>query len=453
MTLRLLHYADLEAAYDVPERVGRLATAVRERRDDRTVVTGGGDDTGPCVLSFEADGGHAETFLDAVAPDVETFGNHEFDGTLDRARRFAAETPPTWLCANLYAGDGNGDGRFAADATEPWTVVDTAAGPVGLFGVTTPALGDIKPGIGLDGRDPVAAAREAVDALRDAGVEYVVGVSHCGDDDPIARGVDVDVVLGGHVHEPRDDVVAGTRLVRPGAAGSHLVEVRIDDDGATETRFHDVDDHEPAPGLTADLRDQLAAVGLDDVVTHVDGTVNRRAREPSPVGTFVAEAFRRAGDADVGLVNSRTMRDCGVPLSGAVRRVDLHSLVPFPAGLVTLALDGTELRSVVAEAGEGHRDQDGARWNGQFAGIEVDWDVARDRPAGVTVAGAPLDPDATYHLTTIRYLVVEDVEFPTITEANVVEDAGGLHEAMVAHAERVGIPTEPVEWFRRVGPE
>lgn len=37
MTLRLLHYADLEAAYDVPERVGRLATAVRERRDERTV--------------------------------------------------------------------------------------------------------------------------------------------------------------------------------------------------------------------------------------------------------------------------------------------------------------------------------------------------------------------------------------------------------------------------------
>ena len=446
MTLRLLHYADLEAAYDVPERVGRLATAIRKRRDDRTVVTGGGDDTGPCVLDFESDGGHAAAFLDAVEPDVETFGNHEFDGPTERARRLAGETPPTWLTANLSEADGR---RFAAEATEPWTVVDTAAGRVGLFAVTTPVLGDIKPDLELDIRDPVAAATEAVDALRDAGAETVVCVSHCGDDEPIARAVDVDAVLGGHVHEPRDEVVAGTRLVRPGAAGEHLVEVRIDD-GETETRFHDVTDHEPDPALTGELRGQLDALGLDEIVTHVDGSVDRRAREPSPVGTFVAESFRRAGDADAGLVNSRTMRDCGVPLSGAVRRVDLHSLVPFPTGLVTVELDGDELRSVVREAGEEHRDQDGARWNGQFAGLDVVWDADRDVPAELSVRGEPLADDATYRLTTIPYLVVEDIEFPTLTEDQVVAEPGTIHEAMVAHAERAGIPTEPVEWFQRV---
>ncbi|WP_440989731.1 bifunctional metallophosphatase/5'-nucleotidase [Haloarchaeobius baliensis] len=452
MTLRLLHYADLEAAYDVPERVGRLATAIRERRDDRTVVTGGGDDTGPCVLGFEADDdGHAVAFFDAVEPDVETFGNHEFDGPTERARRFAAETSPTWLCGNLYEG-GRGDGdRFAADATEPWTTIDTAAGRVGLFGVTTPALPDIKPDVELDARDPIAAAREATASLRDAGAEYLVGLSHCGDDAPIARSVDVDVVLGGHDHTVRDEVVAGTRLVRPGPAGQRLAEVRVDPDGDATTEFHDVPTHEPDTELTATLRDKLAAVELDDVVAHVEGRVDRAVREPSPVGTFVAEALRRADDADVGLINSMTMRDCGVPLSGAVRQVDLHSLVPFPAELVTVELDGADLRAVVTEAGGGHVDRDGPPWNGQFAGIDVVWDAERGRPADLTVDGEPVAADATYRLTTIEYLAAEDVEFPTITENQIVAEPGRVHEAMVAHAETAGIPTGPVDWFEQNG--
>lgn len=104
MPLRLLHYADLEAAYDVPERVGRLATAIRSRRDERSFVTGGGDDTGPCVLRFERDGGHATDFFETVEPDVETFGDHEFDGSTERAaarlstRTARTDSPPsgTW---------------------------------------------------------------------------------------------------------------------------------------------------------------------------------------------------------------------------------------------------------------------------------------------------------------------------------------------------------------------
>jgi len=34
MTVRILHYADVENAYDTPERVGRLAGAIDALRDD-----------------------------------------------------------------------------------------------------------------------------------------------------------------------------------------------------------------------------------------------------------------------------------------------------------------------------------------------------------------------------------------------------------------------------------
>jgi hypothetical protein len=52
----LLHYSDVENAYDHPERVGRLAGLVDERRHDRTLVFGTGDDTSPGVLPLVTSG-------------------------------------------------------------------------------------------------------------------------------------------------------------------------------------------------------------------------------------------------------------------------------------------------------------------------------------------------------------------------------------------------------------
>ncbi|WP_435333218.1 bifunctional metallophosphatase/5'-nucleotidase [Haloarchaeobius sp. TZWWS8] len=448
MSLRLLHFADLEAAYDVPERVGRVVTAIETLRDESTVVTGGGDDTSPSVLSMATAGRQSLDFFEAVRPDVEVFGNHEFDHSPARAVELARESPQTWLNANVYEGDE----RFAAEVSTASTVVDTAAGRVGLFGLSPPELCAINPGLTFNVRDPVSVGtREAERLRREDDAEYVVAVSHCGDDTELAAAADVDVILGGHDHEPRDEVVAGTRLVRPGAAGRRLAEVRVEPDG-TETRWHDVTEFDPDEAVTQTLDHRLEALGLDTVVTTVDGPLSRRVRDgESPVGTFVAESFRRAGDADVGLVNSMAMRDCGVPLDGRVTLADLHSLVPFDGGgLVTLSLSGRELRAVAREASAKHIDRDDL-WNGQFAGLTMTWDAERETVDSLAVGDRPVDPEARYTLTTLRYLIVEDTEFPTLGESAVVAESGSLHEAMADCARQSGIPTQPVGWLTRSG--
>ncbi|WP_439026797.1 bifunctional metallophosphatase/5'-nucleotidase [Haloarchaeobius sp. DT45] len=457
MSLRLLHYADLEAAYDVPERVGRLVTAIDELRDAHTVVTGGGDTTGPSVLSMATGGRQAFDFFEAVQPDVDVFGNHEFDDSPERAVELARESPQTWLNANVF-DDGV---RFAREETDPVTVVETAEASVGLFGLSPPDLSDIKPHLDFDVTDPVEAGREAVRAIRDQyDVDHVVGVSHCGDDTDLAEHIDAAAVLGGHDHDTRDEVVAGTRLVRTGAAGRYLVEVRIERDGSTETRWHDVTEFDPDEAVTASLRDRLAELGLGETVTEVDGPVSRDVRDgASPVGYFVAEAFRRAGDgadADLGLINSLTMRDCGVPLDGEVTLADLHSLVPFGGELVTLDLSGTDLRAVAREAAGWHLDRDVELWNGQFAGMDLVWNESSGRVVELSVDGDPVvtggnlvAPDRRFTLTTIRYLAVEDVEYPTLTEEMVVAEPGVVHDAMAARARGHGIPTRPPGWLTR----
>ncbi len=56
MTLRILHYSDIENAYDDPDRIGRLAGCINANRDQRTLVVGTGDNTAPGVLSLVTEG-------------------------------------------------------------------------------------------------------------------------------------------------------------------------------------------------------------------------------------------------------------------------------------------------------------------------------------------------------------------------------------------------------------
>jgi 2',3'-cyclic-nucleotide 2'-phosphodiesterase (5'-nucleotidase family) len=79
----LVHYSDVENAYDDPDHVGRLAGTIESLRDEATVVCGTGDNTGPGVLAMVTEGRQSLPFYDAVAPEFETFGNHDFDHGVD----------------------------------------------------------------------------------------------------------------------------------------------------------------------------------------------------------------------------------------------------------------------------------------------------------------------------------------------------------------------------------
>ena len=93
MSLRLLHYADLENAYDDPGRIGRLAGLIDNLRDEKTIVCGSGDNTGPGVLSLLTQRRQSLDFFHAVEPDVETFGNHEFDHGTDALLEVVSDSP------------------------------------------------------------------------------------------------------------------------------------------------------------------------------------------------------------------------------------------------------------------------------------------------------------------------------------------------------------------------
>jgi 2',3'-cyclic-nucleotide 2'-phosphodiesterase (5'-nucleotidase family) len=439
---RLLHYSDVENAYDTPERIGRLAGTLQSRRDanpDDALLCGTGDNTAPSVLALVTQGRQALDLFEAVEPDVETFGNHDFDFGPGRTRELVARSPQQWVGANVHEGDD----RFAtAEGVVPWTVRTAGDARVGLVGVTTPSAANNPKADGLRFAEPIAAVREAVAEMRaDADPDHVVALSHLGrGDERIAAETEVDVVLGGHLHAETVERFDGTILTRPGVNGAVVYEVLP---ATGEVVRHAVDEGPLDATLADRLRDRIAATGLDEVIAHVDDPIERTETAcfhgESRIGNFVADAYRWASDADVGLQNSGGVRS-GPPLAGEVTVADLVSVVPFEEPGVVLELDGATLRRVLAEAG-GSDVGFGAPdwWHAHVAGARLVYDHGNGELVEATVGGEPIADDRTYRLVTTAFLLHTEDEFPSLTGLDPVETLDTQYELLAAYAREHGI--------------
>ncbi|WP_435063792.1 bifunctional metallophosphatase/5'-nucleotidase [Halobaculum sp. EA56] len=472
---RFVHYSDIENVYDDPERAGRLAGLIAGLDGPGALVVGAGDDTSPGVAATVSEGRQAVDFYRAVDTDVETFGNHDFDFGADAARAVVADSPQTWVSANVYDADGERFGR--EEGVVPWTVTRVDGERVGLFGVTDPTTDSLNPmAADLGFGDPYEAAREAVADLRAEGVDRIVAVSHLGGgDDDLARIDGVDLVLGGHVHSERVDAVDGTPCTRPGVNGEAVLEVTVGGDedpvvsddaddaggdadtrtvgGARVTRH--TPEGAPVDERVADaLRERIAAAGLDEPVGHVDEPIERTEAAihggECRIGNLVADAYREAADADVGLQNAGGLR-LGHDLAGEVTEADLLSVLPFEEPIVLVEVTGEELLDVFRQMSAAVVDfGEDDWWHGHLSGAAVVWDDDREELVSATVGGEAVDPDRLYRVATPEYILHSDHEFPAIDERHRAGEHGIQHEVLAAYVREHGIDPRVEGRIRRV---
>ncbi|WP_265110268.1 bifunctional metallophosphatase/5'-nucleotidase [Halosolutus halophilus] len=441
MPPRLLHYSDVENAYDDPERIGRLARLLRQRRDETTLVCGTGDTTAPGVLAMETDGKHARRFFERVGPDVSTFGNHEFDHGLESLRELVADTPQQWVTANLRTGTR----PLAADrGVRRIAAVSIGGERLGFVGVSDPQSIRAHPaadGVTVD--DPIAAVADAVAALDGRDVDSIVVLSHAGElDDEIARLDGVDVVLGGHTHDVRADVVAGTPIVHPGERAALVGEVRFTG-GTPDVVLHRVPEVPVATDVEAEYRGLFAECGLTDTVATIDASLSRDPAACFPesrIGNVVADAYRWAADADVAVYNARMLR-AGPPLAGDVTVGDLRSLTPFDNEIHTAGLTGAELLDlfenlVVPDAVDAHLEV-----FAHVSGASLAWRrTATDLGlASATVAGSPPDPDAVYEVAAPTF-AFENELFAPLSRDRIEATHGHQHHVLAEYVRRHGFP-------------
>ncbi|ELZ39650.1 5'-nucleotidase [Halorubrum californiense DSM 19288] len=468
--VRLVHYSDIENVFDAPERAARLAGRIRGLSGPDAAVVGTGDTTAPGVLSLVATGRQVLDFYEATDTVFDTFGNHEFDYGPDALRGLVADAPATFVSANVR---DEADEPFGRDeGVVPWATHEVDGETVGFVGVTDPATDSLNPmAADLSFDDPVAAARDALAEMRtavaergdgevDSGSEedasggragvgpldHVVVLSHLGaGDDDLARELDVDAILGGHVHSRRNEVVADTRLVRPGVNGETVAEIDLDSEPPTAT-LHEPDGADPAPGLADALAERMAAADLDETVDVVDRPIERSGDVvhggECRVGNFVADAFQWVHDADVGLSNAGGLRQ-GDPWAGDVTKADLISLIPFEEPVALASVTGAELHDVFREMAApdvdfGEEDW----WHGHVSNARVVWDDDAELILEATVGGEPIDPDARYTVAVSEYLLHSEHEYPTLGQRHRIDEADIQYEVLAAYAREHGIAPE-----------
>jgi len=137
----------------------------------------------------------------------------------------------------------------------------------------------------------------------------------------------------------------------------------------------------------------------------------------------------------VAIQNGGGLRE-GPPLSGAVTVADLVSVSPFEEPVVVASVTGRELRSVVAEADGRALDGVADYWYGHVSGMRV---VAAEDGYEPTVDGEPVARGERYTLAVPNYLLITDLEFPTLTESHAVERSDLQYEVVVEYAREHGI--------------
>ena len=418
--------------------LGTLLEHERAAAPGPVFTTLGGDLISPSLASSVTRGAHMIGIFNALGTDIAVLGNHEFDFGREVAAARIGESRFPWLATNVLEPDGRPFGGGVA------SVMREAAGlKIGFIGVLTRTTAELAPGLGLNFTDEMRALREGAAELRRQGADIVVALTHLDlAQDREAAGIEgINLILGGHDHEPAALISNGVLLLKSGSDAHWLgvVELGVErtDRGARirTIGWRMVPNYRTPPSpriapLVAEVEAHLdRALGqpLARLAAPLDSRVTTVRTREAAIGNLVADALRAHLRADVALINGGGLRgNREYPEGHLFTRRDLLGEMPFGNSVVALEVTGAELEAVLEHALA--EVEDGAGRFPQVSGVTLAYDPRA--PAGrrlreVRVGGRPLERAHRYRLATTDYLHRGGDGFEMLKAARVVVDASG----------------------------
>ncbi|MBI1779323.1 MAG: bifunctional metallophosphatase/5'-nucleotidase [Proteobacteria bacterium] len=402
-----------------------LMTLLKQERAQaqNAVTTFGGDLISPSLMSGLTKGQQMVELMNAVGLDLAIFGNHEFDFGDDVLKQRMAESKFPWLATNVLGPDKKPFGTALS------TVMKEVGGfKLGFFGLTTPETVTLSsPGKEIIFAPMIESAGEAVKALKDQGAEIVVAITHltiAEDRELVRRVKGIDLVLGGHDHDPITFYEGSTLIHKAGFDAHFLAAVDLTVTRAAQQsgppritvvpawRMHAVYNVAPDPDIAAlvkrhtDKLDTELGVKIGTSATPLDSRTTVVRAEEAAIGNLIADAMRAALGAEVALANGGGIRgnrtyDPGYQLT----RRDVFTELPFGNTTVLLELKGSDLLAAL-EHSVGRVEEKQGRFL-QVSGLSFAYDpkkAAGSRVLEVKVGGQPLDPGRVYKVATIDYI-------------------------------------------------
>ena len=374
-------------------------------------------------------GKNAVAFLNAAGYDLATVGNHELDWGFDNLMQNMEGAEFTVLCANLTR---TADGTYVFDAN---TIIETAAGKIGFFGLATPETmtkthPDKVKGITFSQAEALYAdAQKQVDELSAAGCDVIVALGHLGIDDESTtnRSIDVlanvtgiDLFIDGHSHTVIDggEMVGETLLTstgsHSGSIGYVVIEKTEAEEGVTyayNAGLYTVEENAEAEfalggGLTSDIEVAQLVADIEAEINAMwsapfaktevllEGTKAIVRSQETNLGDFAAVAILWSAKQALGedKVDAALTNGGGIRASieaGDVNMLMMKTVFPFGNEVATVTVTGAELLEALEAATFCTPESVGAF--PQVAGIEFEINTA------VAYENGQQYPDSTYY--------------------------------------------------------
>jgi 2',3'-cyclic-nucleotide 2'-phosphodiesterase (5'-nucleotidase family) len=159
---------------------------------------------------------------------------------------------------------------------------------------------------------------------------------------------------------------------------------------------------------------------LDAPIGKLTGELKKGGMGAGSLGNFVADAIRSRAEAKLGkpillaITNSGGLRKNEIS-EGNLSANDIFQLLPFENALVALDLTGEQLRRFLDVVVKNRDAQSGARLTYR-TNEKKENEIVAVR-LGASGAGVEIDPQATYTIVTIDYLVKRGGEYSILQEA------------------------------------
>jgi 5'-nucleotidase len=390
-----------------------------EKQSPNTLFLLSGDTISPSVESITYKGAQMIDAWNAAGLDYSTFGNHEFDFGPDVLRQRMKESKFKWIAANVI------DKKTGKTFGEAYVIREFDGVKVGIFGLTLEETQvTSKPGPDIEFLNPCETARKMVTEIHARGVKTVVALTHLSmsEDKEVARCSGVDVIIGGHEHTLLESASGGAPIFKMTADARELGQIDLNISkrtGAVESidwRVIPVTDKiREDPQFAAInrkygtlLKELSVVVGRSSVDLDARSAASRT--QETNVGDFIADSFRAATGADVGLMNGGSIRADEIIAAGTLTKRDVLSILPFKNKVVKVELSGATLRQVlehgVARSAE---DAEPGRFP-QVSGVRFAFDARRppgSRIVELSINGKPLDEKKTYTLAASDYIAID----------------------------------------------
>lgn len=466
---------------DNPTSMCNVASVVRERRDDCTLLVEAGD-----IIQDNS----SELFLDdpvhpmiaamnEIGYDVWITGNHEFNYGCDVIRRIAPQCTAKFLSGNVYSPEGKQLG-------DDYVIIRKQGVKIGFIGMVTPNIVNWDKLHLTDWTvtNPVEETKELVKKLRPK-VDLLIAVEHMGLDNEYgcegsgARDLamacpELDLIVSAHFHQGfADTIVNGVRIVQNRGQCQTMTQVdfRKTENGWESTgELINVADYAPDSACMAALlpyheralanaKQTIGRVEGGDLIPadRIEGVCNAFIGD-HPWPDLIAAAMKHYTDADVAVAFAVPTK--ATILDGQeITRADGAVIYKFANTLYKLRMTGRQLKTYMEwTAGffETCKAGEKIRFNKEFASFNfdmftgVDYEINISRPAGQRIehlcwseTKLPVQDTDTFTIAISNYragtqmlnpgvVFAEGEELPEILETDIRSDIGNIR-AIICH--------------------